>query len=90
MFAIYSANIKATGIIGCLIEATRTKKGFLDSLTGLRFYDSKQEEISQYAFSNVSNKINDFQQEDLSYFTVSSNNQYYFGNRTVITLEEFA
>ena len=76
-------------ILGYMIEINRTKKGFVDSLTGLRFYNAKQDAISQYAYSDVSNRIDDFQQEDLSYFTFVSNNQCYFGNGTFITLEEF-
>lgn len=90
LLAICSSNVTDTCILGYVIKANRTKKGFVDSLTGLRFFNAKQEAISQYAFSYVSNRIDDFQQEDLSYFTFVSNNQYYFGNGTVITLEEFA
>ena len=89
LLAICSSNVTDTCILGYVIKANRTKKGFVDSLTGLRFFNAKQEAISQYAFSYVSNRIDDFQQEDLSYFTFVSNDQYYFGNGTVITLEEF-
>lgn len=90
LLPICNSNVTNTCILGYGIKANRTKKGFVDSLTGLRFYNAKQEAISQYAFSYVSNRIDDFQQEELSYFNFSSNNQYYFGNGTVITLEEFA
>lgn len=90
LLPICNSNVTDTCILGYVIKANRTKKGFVDSLTGLRFFNAKQEAISQYAFSYVSNRIDDFQQEDLSYFTFASNNRYYFGNGTVITLEEFA
>lgn len=90
LLQICNSKVTDTCILGYEIKANRTKKGFVDSLTGLRFFNAKQEAISQYAFSYVSNRIDDFQQEDLSYFTFASNNQYCFGNGTVITLEEFA
>lgn len=90
LLPVCNSNVTDNCILGYMIEINRTKKGCVDSMTGLRFHNSKQESIFQYAFSDLSNTIDDFQQEDLSYFTFASNNQHYFGNGTVITLEEFA
>ena len=90
LMPICNSNVTNTCILGYTIEANRTKKGFVDSMTGLRVFNSKREAISNYFFSDLSIKIDDFHNEDVSSFKFYSNSQYYFCNGTVITLEEFA
>lgn len=73
--------------IGYRIEAVRTKHGFVTNLIGLT---SERKSISQYCFADISDKSYNFTEKDLSYFYLASGNGYYYGNGTVITLEEFA
>ena len=40
--------------------------------------------------SNVFNATEDFRNEEIKFFSFSTNNNYYFGNGTEITLEEFS
>lgn len=74
--------------IGYNIEAVRTKHGFVTNLIGLT---SARKSISQYCFADISDKSYDFTEKDLTYFKFGSGtNGHYYGNGTVITLEEFA
>ena len=73
--------------IGYRIEAVRIKCGFVTSLIGLT---SAREPISRYSFSEAFDKSYDFTEKDLSSFNLVSGGGYYYGNGTVITLEEFA
>lgn len=73
--------------IGYRIEAVRLKRGFVANLIGLT---SAREPISRYFFSEVSDESYDFTEKDLSYFDLRSGGGHYYGNGTVITLEEFA
>lgn len=74
--------------IGYKIEAVRTKHGFVTNLIGLT---SARKGISQYCFADISDKSYDFSEKDLLYFNlVDGTIGHYYGNGTVITLEEFA
>lgn len=74
--------------IGYRIEAVRTKHGFVINLIGLT---SARSSISQYGYSDISDKSYDFTEKDLSSFNLNNGtNGHYYGNGTVITLEEFA
>ena len=74
--------------IGYKIEAIRTRHGFVTNLIGLT---SARKGISQYCFADISDKSYDFTEKDLTYFNFGSGtNGHYYGNGTVITLEEFA
>ncbi|MEE1238430.1 MAG: hypothetical protein UHO61_00710, partial [Acutalibacteraceae bacterium] len=51
---------------------------------------SARSSISQYGYSDISDKSYDFTEKDLSSFNLNSGtNGHYYGNGTVITLEEF-
>lgn len=78
--------------IGYKMEANRTMSGFVVSFTGLELLttSNKQEQINQYCFSDVSGTVQDFRQESLSWFSLFGADKLYFGNGTVVTLEEFA
>lgn len=88
LFKFTDSTSSALFKIGYKIEAVRTKHGFVTNLIGLT---SDRKSISQYCFSDVSDKSYDFSEKDLSYFNIGSGtNGHYYGNGTVITLEEFA
>ena len=74
--------------MGYRIESIRTKHGFVTNLVGLT---STKNSLSEYTFSKVSDESYDFTEKDLTYFNFGSGtNGHYYGNGTVITLEEFA
>lgn len=77
--------------IGYRINLDRTKIGFVTSLLLLTVSDTNttKSNLQQNAFSIVNNTTEDFQKEDITHFSLSSNSIYYYGNGTVITFEEF-
>lgn len=88
LFKIATAGDQTLFKIGYRVEANRTKHGFVTNFVGLK---STTESISQYCFADISDKSYDFTEKDLSYLKFGSGtNGHYYGNGTVITLEEFA
>lgn len=88
LFRIANTGDQTLFKIGYRVEAIRTKHGFVTNFVGLK---STKESISQYCYSDISDKSYDFTQKDLSYLSLGNGaDGHYYGNGTVITLEEFA
>ena len=85
-----SASSANVSIIGAKIELIRTKNGFIISLLGLSTYGKSRTTLMYSGLSNVFNATEDFRNEEIKFFSFSTNNNYYFGNGTEITLEEFS
>ena len=83
-----SASSANVSIIGAKIELIRTKNGFIISLLGLSTYGKSRTTLMYSGLSNVFNATEDFRNEEIKFFSFSTNNNYYFGNGTEITLEE--
>lgn len=89
---LFNTNAKNEGIsdFGYRIEMSRTLKGFVTTLSGLMLYDSTKIHLTYAGFSDSRRVTEEFQNREISYFKLASNSAFYFGNGTVITLEEFA
>lgn len=78
--------------VGFKIDVSRSKIGINANISSqVQNTTTSRTVASNYNYSVYDpSKIEDAQQEDISWFQISSAQKYYYGNGTIVTLEEFA